>query len=129
MCFKSNARLEKEVVSMTHLVFVEGAKDNRERKTKYFEVHGYKDAYLGFIQWNTGWRQYCFYPAPECVWSHDCLAELAEGLSGLNLEYKSGMHNPRDRMKASRNMLQLSRPFACRFETAGKNPDSPERRA
>jgi len=76
---------------MTHLTFIEGAKDNKERKTKYFEVHGYKNAYLGYIAWNGGWRQYCFYPDPECVWSHDCLTELATFIKQLMEERK---HDP-----------------------------------
>ena len=73
-----------------HLRFTQGAKDNKERKTNYFEVHGYKDAYLGFIAWNSGWQQYCFNPAPECVWSHDCLSELAAFIKGLMEERKNG---------------------------------------
>lgn len=59
---------------MTHLYFAETP--NEGKKTRTYVVYGYKDSYLGDIRWHGAWRQYCFFPLDDCVWSHDCLTEL-----------------------------------------------------
>jgi len=32
--------------------------------------------FLGEIKWYGPWRQYCFFPAQQTVWSKGCLAEV-----------------------------------------------------
>lgn len=34
-------------------------------------------AKLGEIRWLGRWRQYCFFPSAETVWSVGCLAEIS----------------------------------------------------
>jgi len=31
---------------------------------------------IGKIMWYAPWRQYCFFPEPETVWSRSCLDEV-----------------------------------------------------
>lgn len=34
------------------------------------------DVVLGQVKWYSGWRRYCFYPAPETVYSSGCLVDI-----------------------------------------------------
>lgn len=61
---------------MSHLKFIKQEFENR--KTFIWEVFStYDQSYLGKIHWHPPWRQYCFFPIEECVWSHDCLKEVS----------------------------------------------------
>lgn len=31
---------------------------------------------LGMIHWHPAWRQYCFFPEPNCVFNDSCLQEI-----------------------------------------------------
>jgi hypothetical protein len=31
---------------------------------------------LGQIKWYGGWRQYCFFPAPNCTFNKGCLEDI-----------------------------------------------------
>lgn len=64
-------------VKSKHLFILKHGDDAR-RKTDYFEVYGYKNAYLGCVFWSGGWRQYVFHPVAGCQWSHDCLLEISQ---------------------------------------------------
>lgn len=33
---------------------------------------------LGQIKWYAPWRQYCFFPADDCVFNHSCLTEIVQ---------------------------------------------------
>ena len=35
-------------------------------------------AALGSIKWYGSWRQFCFFPEPNTVWSAGCLADLQD---------------------------------------------------
>lgn len=48
-----------------------------ERKTKVFIVKLKSDKEkIGSIEWNTGWRQYCFYSDRMTTWSQGCLKQV-----------------------------------------------------
>ena len=73
-----------------------------QRKTTVFAIINKKEAeadrdmgLLGVIQWNAPWRQYCFYPEPNCIWSTSCLDTVQDFTKKLNgtKEYKE---HPRD---------------------------------
>ena len=32
---------------------------------------------LGTVQWYGAWRKYAFYPAPQTLYEHDCLRQIA----------------------------------------------------
>lgn len=60
---------------MTFLAFTE-TRDTG--KTKVWSVDNSNDgSWLGQIKWHGAWRQYVFTPAARCIWSADCLAEVA----------------------------------------------------
>lgn len=58
-------------------------------KTRVFNVRSKSDkTSLGMIKWHPAWRQYCFFPMPDCVWSQSCLEDLTIFLQALKDERK-----------------------------------------
>jgi hypothetical protein len=53
-------------------------------KTRQFLIknltHGLE---LGVIKWHAGWRQYCFFPLSQTVWSDGCLQAVQDKLREL----------------------------------------------
>ena len=53
-------------------------------KTKVYAVHSkHHGDLLGIIKWYAPWRQYCFFPEPETVWSNSCLREIIDFVGKL----------------------------------------------
>ncbi len=43
-------------------------------KTSIYAVRNIKSQdIIGWIKWYPQWRQYCFFPEPNCIFSVDCL--------------------------------------------------------
>jgi len=60
-----------------------------EGKTKRFEIISKsQNVDLGIIKWNPHWRQYCFYPSSDTLWSRDCLKNIQDFLNNLMIERK-----------------------------------------
>lgn len=46
-------------------------------KTKIFRIASFGDScILGFIKWHSAWRRYCFFPAGDVLFDHNCLMEI-----------------------------------------------------
>lgn len=58
-------------------------------KTRRFAIINLYGIRLGFIGWNGRWRQYCFYPEGDTVWSDGCLSDIEERLKSLNISHSS----------------------------------------
>jgi hypothetical protein len=60
-----------------------------ERKTKTFDVVN-KDngSYIGQIKWYGGFRQYSFFPQPDCIFEKTCLRDISEFMEKLMEERK-----------------------------------------
>lgn len=53
-------------------------------KTKVFEViSNSSNAHLGMIKWYGPWRQYCFFPVGDTVFSAGCLKDIQDFITGL----------------------------------------------
>jgi len=35
------------------------------------------DYIIGIVKWNPGWRQYCFFPENETVFSNGCMQDIS----------------------------------------------------
>lgn len=58
-----------------------------KRKTDKYSVFAKSDGEaLGIIKWYAPWRQYCFFPENNTVWSKGCLSEVQDFLAKLMLE-------------------------------------------
>ena len=45
--------------------------------------------YLGSIEWWNGWRQYCFLPKDETVFSTGCMLDIIDFINRLKEERKA----------------------------------------
>ncbi len=62
---------------------------NPGKKTRRFAiVNKHQDVELGQIKWYGAWRQYCFFPTPECetIWNFGCLVDVMNFLKELKEE-------------------------------------------
>ena len=63
---------------------------NVKRKTKMFVIKNKQDdTYLGDVEWNNGWRRYCFYPDLMTYWSSGCLKQVYNFIDKLMEERKN----------------------------------------
>lgn len=59
----------------------------RKPKTKVYAVINKKSGFqLGAIQWYSAWRQYCFAPAADTIFSDDCMQDIVNFVKEINLE-------------------------------------------
>ena len=47
---------------------------------------------LGIIQWYAPWRQYCFYPEDETVFSIGCLQQIRLFIGKMMVQQKEKLH-------------------------------------
>lgn len=60
-------------------------------KTKIFEVANRKSGIrIGGIEWYGPWRQYCFIPANDTVFSAGCMMDIIDFISELKRERGEG---------------------------------------
>lgn len=46
-------------------------------------------AELGLVRWNGAWRQYCYYPSADAVYSEGCLKDIAVFLDQVNTAHRA----------------------------------------
>ena len=64
------------------------------RKTQTYGVRSKFDNYfLGEVKWKGQWRQYCFFPNTDCVFSKDCLEDVVLLIKEL-MEKRRSPRNP-----------------------------------
>lgn len=60
------------------------------RKTKTFVVKNIeKHIAIGVVRWHGAFRQYSFFPAPDCVFEKTCLRDIAKFMEDLMEERKT----------------------------------------
>jgi len=64
-----------------------------EKKTKRFLCLSSTGSVLGNVKWFGRWRQYCFYPAPETIFSTGCLDDIKDFILKLQEERKQTSSN------------------------------------
>lgn len=57
--------------------------DLAKPKTQVYDVKTNNGEFLGQIMWFFRWRQYCFYPADDTVWSRGCLQQVLDFIQKL----------------------------------------------
>lgn len=57
-------------------------------KTEVYDVLSKSSgAVLGHIKWYGAWRQYCFFPSPNCVFNMGCLNQINEHIKVMMFEH------------------------------------------
>jgi len=55
-----------------------------ERKTEIYSCRNKRtDTELGVIRWHGPWRQYCYFPTVQAVYSAGCLQDITDFIGGL----------------------------------------------
>jgi hypothetical protein len=66
-----------------YLVFVEV--ENPGGKTQIYECRNKRSqTVLGIVKWYSTWRQYCYFPMVQAVYSAGCLNDIAGFIKQLN---------------------------------------------
>ena len=58
----------------------------RKEKTKIYGVFTKDNDLIGTIKWYSRWRQYCFFPDKDTVWSNGCLKDLCNFIYQITKE-------------------------------------------
>ena len=68
----------------TEFKYIQMIKIADKPKTTVWEVQNKNGEYsLGIIKWNPGWRQYCYFPDNNLVFSKGCLENVCEFIKEL----------------------------------------------
>ena len=58
-------------------------------KTKVWECcNNNSGAQLGIVKWFPGWRQYCYFPTVEAVYSMGCLADITDFIEQISNKHQ-----------------------------------------
>jgi hypothetical protein len=66
-----------------YLRFVELPRKPERRTGNYSCQNRSSSQELGKVMWHGPWRQYCYFPTVQAVYSAGCLRDMAEFLEGL----------------------------------------------
>lgn len=56
-------------------------------KTRRFTCHNiHENGSLGEVKWYGAWRQYCYFPTAQAVYSEGCLKDIADFMAQLKTE-------------------------------------------
>lgn len=53
-------------------------------KTSVFAVESKHEDQLGIVKWFAQWRQYCFFPEDDCVFSKGCMDDINHFIAELH---------------------------------------------
>ena len=79
---------EDKYIGITEITLLSDLKAKKKTK-RYVVWNKNADSVLAEIYWNTGWRQYCFYPEARCIWNTSCLDTVVEFIKKINTEHKN----------------------------------------
>ena len=72
--------------------YLEFSKAGYTGKTEVYDILSkHRRSVLGHIKWYGPWRQYCFWPSPNCVFNPDCMKSICEKIEELMAERKCRM--------------------------------------
>ena len=57
--------------------------DKKLRTTTWLCINNRSGSELGIIKWYGAWRQYCYFPTAQAVYSKGCLEDIAQFLREL----------------------------------------------
>jgi hypothetical protein len=63
----------------TYYKFIKFVMVERKPKTNVYECYNTRHgALLGVVKWYGPWRRYCFWPQPNCIFSAECMDDVAQ---------------------------------------------------
>ena len=76
------------ITEYKHMHFTEHPKDKKRKTSKWDITHNKGAFILGEIKWHSPWRQYCFFPDDETLYSKGCLNDISNFIQQLMAERK-----------------------------------------
>ena len=74
----------KIIESTKYLDFIEF--ENTGRKTRVYGVYNKNSGnIIGCIKWYNKWRQYCFYPMNDTIFSNDCMNDIIKTINFIKI--------------------------------------------
>ena len=65
--------------------FIEFNLVEQKKKTSIYAVRNIKSqSIIGWVKWYPNWRQYCFFPELETIYSDGCLKDIIDFIRELN---------------------------------------------
>lgn len=81
------------------IMFQQRIPTNPHKVTKIWDVISIDgDHLLGRVSWYSGWRRYCFTPAPHTIFEQDCLRDIANFIETETKDHKA-------QRKAEKNIM------------------------
>ncbi len=78
--------LRKKVLQYKHIRF---ELSEEKPKTRVWScINNSLDDVLGEARWHAPWRQYCFFPEDQIVFSPSCLTDITSFLNKVNIQHK-----------------------------------------
>jgi len=69
---------------MVESKYIEFNKIGSTGKTDIWDILSKSSGFiLGKIKWYGAWRQYCFFPSPNCVFNNSCMDDIKKMISEL----------------------------------------------
>ena len=69
--------------------FIEFNLVEQKKKTSIYAVRNIKSqSIIGWIKWYGAWRQYCFFPEPETIYSDGCLKDIIDFIREIKCSLK-----------------------------------------
>jgi len=63
---------------------------HREKTNIYLILNRKYNISIGQVKWHNYWRQYCFFPNSETIFSSGCMKDLVAFIDKLMEEHKNG---------------------------------------
>jgi len=78
--------LRDNVINYKHIRFEVSVE---KPKTRVWDcLNNSRDDLLGEVRWHAPWRQYCFFPDHQIVFSPSCLRDITSFLNRSNIQHK-----------------------------------------
>jgi hypothetical protein len=74
------------ITQYRYLKFVNLQLQNEGHKTSIWSCQSRSSDELGKVKWHSGWRQYCYFPTVQAVYSDGCLMDIAGFIRQLMTE-------------------------------------------
>ena len=85
---KISELIKNEIVFIGEHFFIIQEPKKTNRSTHQHSIVNYLDGEIGRIKWYGAWRQYCFFPNEDTVWSRGCIREVHIFINNLTEERK-----------------------------------------
>ena len=77
---------ESEDFMKTEFKYIHFVQQPSSGKTSKWSCKNFRhEVELGIVKWHSAWKQYCFFPTIQAVYSVGCLNDIAEFISLLSI--------------------------------------------